>query len=72
MRKLPAASIFRGVLNGNVVGERMEINGMFALSSGLDIAWADTERHVVFHISSEDITPEQLLEIARSIRRADS
>ena len=60
------------VLNGNVVGERMEINGMFALSSGSDIAWADTERHVVFHLSSEDITPEQLLEIARSIRRADS
>ena len=60
------------VLNGNVVGERVEINGMFALSSGSDIAWADTERHVVFHLSSEDITPEQLLEIARSIRRADS
>lgn len=60
------------VLNGNVVGERIEINGMFALSSGSDIAWADTERHVVFHLSSEDITPEQLLEIARSIRRADS
>ena len=59
-------------LNGCIVGQRMEINGMFALSSGSDIAWADTERHVVFHLSSEDITPEELLEVAKSIQRADS
>ena len=45
---------------------------MFALSSGSEIAWADTERHVVFHLSSEDITPEELLEVAKSIQRADS
>lgn len=59
-------------LSGSIVGQRMEINGMFALSSGSDIAWADTERHVVFHLSSEDITPEELLEVAKSIQRADS
>lgn len=59
-------------LSGNIVGQRMEIEGMFALSSGSDIAWADTERHVVFHLSSEDITPEELLEVAKSIQRADS
>lgn len=60
------------VLNGKIVGQRTEIDGMFALSSGCHIAWADTERHVVFHLYSEDITSEQLLEIARSIQRADS
>ena len=59
-------------LSGNIVGQRTEIDGMFALSSGSDIAWADTERHVVFHLSSEDITPEELLEVANSIQRADS
>ena len=59
-------------LSGNIVGQRMEIEGMFALSCGSDIAWADTERHVVFHLSSEDITPEELLEVAKSIQRADS
>lgn len=60
------------VLNGKIVGQRTEIDGMFALASGTDIAWVDTERHVVFHLCSEDITPEQLLEVARSIQRADS
>lgn len=59
-------------LSGSIVGQRMEIDGMFALSSGSDIAWADTERHVVFHLSSKDITPEELLEVAKSIQRADS
>ena len=59
-------------LSGNIVGQRTEIDGMFALSSGSDIAWADTERHVVFHLSSEDITPKELLEVANSIQRADS
>ncbi len=59
-------------LSGNIVGQRTEIDGMFALSSGSDIAWADTERHVVFHLSSKDITPEELLEVAKSIQRADS
>lgn len=60
------------VLNGIIVGQRTEIDGMFALVSGTDIAWADTERHMVFHLYSEDITSEELLEVANSIQRADS
>lgn len=60
------------VLNGKIVGQRTEIDGMFALASGADVAWADTERHVVFHLYSEDITSSQLLEVAESVQRTDS
>lgn len=56
------------ILNGVVVGEETEINGMFALVTGNHIAWADPERHVVYHLTSEDVLDEQLLKVAQSIR----
>lgn len=59
-------------LNGKIVGQQTEIDGMFALASGTHIAWADTERHVVFHLYSEDIISSQLLAVAESIQRTDS
>lgn len=55
----------------NHLGERAceetEINGMFGYTRKDHIAWADPEKHVVFHLFSEDVTPEELLEVAQSI-----
>ena len=51
--------------------EETEINGMFGYTRKDHIAWADPEKHVVFHLFSEDITPEELLEVAQSIFLAE-
>ena len=42
--------------------------GMYALITGNHIAWADPERHVVYHLYSEDVIDEALLTVAQSIR----
>lgn len=55
------------ILGGVVLGEETEIHGMFALATGNHIAWADPEKHVVYHLTSEDVLDEELLKVARSI-----
>lgn len=55
------------ILNGIVLGEETQINGMFALATGNRIVWADPEKHVVYHLHSEDVLGEELLRIAQSI-----
>ena len=60
---IPGSDILKGV----VIGEETEINGMFALATGNHIVWADPERHVVYHLTSEDVLGDALLDIAKSI-----
>lgn len=55
-------------LNGTFVGEETEVCGMFALRTENHIAWADPENHVAYHLTSEDVLGQELLEIARSIQ----
>ena len=50
------------------VGEEVEINGLFGVAASCDVAWADPERHVVYHLHSEDVMGEELLKVAQSIR----
>ena len=40
---------------------------MFALVTGNHIAWADLQRHVVYHLTSEDVIDDELLKVAQSI-----
>ena len=56
------------ILNGIVVGEEAEIGGLYALVTGNHIAWADPEKHTVYHLTSEDVLDAELLRIAQSIR----
>lgn len=56
------------ILDGEIVGEEAEISGMYALVTGNHIAWADPQRHVVYHLTSEDVLNEELLKVAQSIR----
>lgn len=51
------------------VGEEIEINGMFGIATNCDIAWADPERHVVYHLHSEDVLGDELLKVAQSIEK---
>jgi len=55
------------ILENIVVGEEVEINGMFGIATGNHIAWADPETHRVFHLTSEDVLDEDLLNVARSV-----
>jgi len=55
------------ILEDIVVGEEVEINGMFGIATGNHIAWADPETHRVFHLTSEDVLDEDLLNVARSV-----
>ena len=54
--------------DGIVVGEEGEVCGMYALITGNHIAWADPDRHVAYHIYSEDVIDEELLKVAKSVR----
>lgn len=54
-----------------VVAEDVEICGMVGIMTQQHIAWADPDTHKVFHIYSEDVTGEELLEVARSVVRED-
>ena len=54
-----------------VVAEDVEICGMVGIMTEQHIAWADPETHKVFHLYSEDVTGEALLEVARSVIRED-
>lgn len=57
-----------GYDRGVAVYEEVEINGMFGLSTENHIVWADPTVHKVFHLTSEDITGDELLKIAKSIQ----
>lgn len=54
-------------LEGVFLGEETEVNGMFGLAIGNHIAWADPERHIVYHLTSEDVLNEELLKVAQSM-----
>lgn len=60
---IPGCNIDQGI----IVGEEGEIGGMYALITGNHIAWADTERHVIYHLTSEDVLNDDLLKVAHSI-----
>lgn len=60
---IPGCDILRGI----IVGQEVEINGMYGIASGNHIAWADPESHQVFHLTSEDILGDDLLKVAHSI-----
>jgi len=64
---IPGSNILEGV----VAGKEAEVCGMYGLITGNHIAWADPDRHVVYHIYSEDLTGEELLTIAQSIKKTD-
>ena len=55
------------ILKGQITGEEVEVNGLFGIASNCDIAWADPERHVVYHLHSEDVMGDELLKVAQSI-----
>ena len=59
------------ILRDEIVGIEVEINGMFGIADQQDIAWADPEKHIVYHLHSEDVTGEELLKIAQSITPQD-
>lgn len=48
-------------------GEEVKIGGLFGLATENHIAWADPESHVVYHLSSETVTGDELLKVAQSI-----
>lgn len=58
------------ILEGIVMGEETQINGCFALVTGNHIAWADPEKHIVYHLTSEDVLDEELLQVALSIHES--
>lgn len=61
--RIPGCDILRGI----IVGDEVEINGMYGIAAENHIAWADPENHVVYHLTSEDILGDDLLKVAQSI-----
>lgn len=59
------------ILKGQTAGEEIEINGLFGIATNCDIAWADPENHVVYHLHSEDVMGEELLRVAQSMLKKD-
>lgn len=57
-----------GYERGVAVYEEVEIDGMFGLATENDIAWADPDKHIVYHLYSEDITGDELMKVAQSIK----
>lgn len=57
------------ILKNEVVGEEIEVCGMFGIMADNHIAWADPQRKVVYHMYSESVTGEALLEVAQSVNR---
>ena len=43
--------------------------GMFGIMTDNHIAWADPQRKVVYHMYSETVTGEALLDVALSVNR---
>ena len=65
--KTVCAYFIPGYERGVAVYEEVEINGLFGLATEEHIVWADPEAHKVYHLTSEDITGEELLKVACSI-----
>lgn len=61
------SSFFIPEYERQAVGEEIKINGMVGIATDNDIAWADPERHVVYHIHSKDVIGDELLRVAQSI-----
>lgn len=51
-----------------IVAEDVEVSGMVGIQAENHIAWADETTHQVFHLYSEDVSGEELLKVAQSIR----
>ena len=51
-----------------IVAEDVVVSGMVGIQSDNHIAWADETTHQVFHLYSEDVSGEELLKVAQSIR----
>lgn len=61
--QIPGCDILKGI----IVGDEIEINGMYGLVTGNRVVWADPEAHVFYYLHSEDVTGEELLKVAKSI-----
>ena len=61
--QIPGCDILKGI----IVGDEIEINGMYGLATGNRVVWADPEAHVFYYLHSEDVTGEELLKVAQSI-----
>lgn len=61
--QIPGCDILKGI----IVGDEIEINGMYGLATGNRVVWADPETHVFYYLHSEDVTGEELLKVAKSI-----
>ena len=61
--QIPCCDILKGI----IVGDEIEINGMYGLATSNRVVWADPENHVFYYLSSEDVTGEELLKVAKSI-----
>ena len=62
---IPGYDILRGI----VVGDEVEVSGMFGIAAETDVAWADPKTHTVFHLYSKDITGNELIKVAQSISK---
>ncbi|MBQ6890907.1 MAG: hypothetical protein IJN53_07835 [Oscillospiraceae bacterium] len=54
--------------NGQVPHKQIQVDGMLGLMTDRHAAWADPEKDRVFHLYSKDVSPEELLKVAQSIR----
>jgi len=55
------------VLEDIITGEEIEVGGMYGLMAENHVTWADPETHVVYHLYSEAVSQEELLQVAQSI-----
>ena len=55
------------ILEGIIVGDEIEISGMYGLATDNRVVWADSENHVFYYLYSEDVTGEELLKVAKNI-----
>ena len=53
---------------GQVPHEQIQVDEMFGLMTDKHIAWADPENDRVFHLYSKDVTGDELLKVAQSVR----
>lgn len=53
---------------GQIPHEQIQVDGMPGLMTDKHAAWADPKNDRVFHLYSKDITPEELLKVAQSVR----
>jgi hypothetical protein len=61
--QIPGCDILKGI----IVGDEIEINGMYGLATDNRIVWADPETHVYYYLYSEDVIGIELLKVAQNI-----